>query len=209
MILRWLRRKRPRDPAVSELGEKPAGWPWPRPAGVYELSPAGAQEFAAGTIEPYDTSALHVGDLAIALVVGVPVDADQRLNELVAAHLAGVQDGLDHHARWATMHAPAPSVDGVPAMARLDLRFAAAGPRVEARFLFDLDFHGPDLWAAALTGRIVLVTAEAFDEMGTSGREVSRDQRALTIPDAGGQRALENALTQRMVNNPYTGSALG
>ena len=53
------------------------------------------------------------------------------------------------------------------------------------------------------------MTAEAFDELGTSGREVSRDQRALTIPDAGGQQALENALTQRMVNNPYIGSALG
>ena len=82
-------------------------------------------------------------------MVGVPVDADRRLTELVVAHLTGALGGVDHHARWATMYAPAPSIDNLPAMARLDLRIAAAGPRVEARFLFDLDYHGPDLWAAA------------------------------------------------------------
>lgn len=203
---RW--RRRSRETTSSQQAERAAGRGWAQPGRLYELSPAGAQEFAAGTIAPHDTSAVHVGDRAIALVVGVPADADPRLNDLVTQHLTGDVADVDYHTRWVVMYAPAPSIDGVPAMARLDLWIVAPGPRLEARFLFDLDYHGPDLWAAALTGRVLLVTPEAVDEMGTAGQEVERGRRALTIPDAGGGQTLETALAQRMIDNPFSGSAL-
>ena len=169
---------------------------------VYDTT---VEEFTAGAVVVYDTSVLAVRDAADimsarALLIGVRAEDDEALARLLRDHAAGKIGSFEYTVTWAAYE---PGGLG-PAFARMDLAIAADDRDVTCRLLIDLDVHGPDVWAVALTGTAALLTAAELDAMNAAGA-LAAGRRGPTITDASAPAVLRPVLQRRCVPNRFTG----
>jgi hypothetical protein len=172
--------------------------PWSAKPGTFS---GGLQEFVAGTIEVSDSRVLAApqkdGALeALAFIAAVPPESTQ-LARLIEDHENRAVEGVDYLVRWEVMF---PTATEPYALARLDLRFA--GPSAfEARLLFDIGFHSTDLWAAAHSGWVQLVSPERFPKRPDIMTETSDLPPALMVEADG--ITVADALDKLGVSDPF------
>lgn len=161
------------------------------------------EEFTAGGVAVYDTSVLAVQDAAEhvsarALLIGMRGEDHEDLGRLLRDHAAGTVGPFDYTVVWAVYEAGGSG----PGFARIDLEINASDRTVTCRLLMDLDGYGPDLWAAALTGTVALLTAAEIDAMAAA-RTLGPGRRGPTITDLSAPKVLRPVLERRGVHNRF------
>ncbi len=172
--------------------------PWSAKPGTFSGS---LQEFVAGATEVSDSRVLAApqkdGALEVlAFIAAVPPESTE-LARLIEDHENRTVEGVDYFMRWAIMF---PTATEPYALARLDLRFAGSSA-FEARLLFDIGFHSTDLWAAAHSGRVQLVSPARFPQRPDIMTETDDLPPALVVEaDA---TALGETLGKLGVSDPF------
>lgn len=159
------------------------------------------QEFIAGTVDVSDSRVLAAprqgGGLdALALVAAVPPES-RELAKLVADHERRAVEGIDYFVRWSSL---LPTKEEPFALARLDMRFGEPSA-FEARLLFDIGVHTSDLWAAAHSGWVQLVSPEQFPRRPEIMTEIKDFPRSLMVE--GDASTLGDTLRTLGVDDPF------
>jgi hypothetical protein len=121
-------------------------------------------KFVSGTLSAREVRPMVVrassGPAALGLAVALPAGEQPDLDRLVAK-AEGQQLGvIDIFGHWRVMNV------GANVLARLDLHLTGSrltGP-VEARILFDVKSAGAELWAVALSRRLMLLREAGFHD---------------------------------------------
>jgi hypothetical protein len=168
-----------------------------RAPGEYSVGTDEAQEFVSGALAANDSrvigSLAQGGPAAFALAIAVPVGQQRALDRLLAdrerRHVG--TDPVHFTARWSILRAAPPA----RSIARLDLALAGRSlPRpVHARIAFDLESFGVNLWAACLSGRVLLLREPTFRRR-IRGSAAPDAQTGLKIEGVGGCDVLRAAL---------------
>lgn len=170
-----------------------------RPPGNYKLGEGGVQEFIAGVLFATEARVLSQlrpdGPTAFALTAAVPVGQHRAFDRVLAdceRRRAG-QERIHFAARWCALEVkPVPAIKGI---ARLDLIMTGRTLRrpVHARIAFELQSYSEHLWAACLTGRVLLMREPTFRRQ-VAAPPTPHDQSGLEIEGVGGCEVLRAAL---------------